>query len=182
MEGYIGEVRMFAGNFAPRSWAFCQGQSVSINSNTALFSLIGTTYGGDGVTTFNLPNLASRVPVGAGQGPGLSNRTLGEVAGSEYNTLNSNNIGSHSHGLTGSAGILVSGEDGHSLSPVGNYPAVNGDLIYSTTTDNSQMASANVSLTAAPAGSPNLQPIENIKPYLAMNFIICLDGIFPARN
>lgn len=182
MEGYIGEVRMFAGNFTPRNWAFCQGQPLQISIYTALFSLIGTVYGGDGVTTFNLPNLASRVPVGAGQGPGLSNRILGEQSGTEYNTLNVNNIGAHSHGLTGSAGILVSGEDGHSLSPVGNYPAVNGDQIYSTTTDNSQMATANVSLTAAPAGSPNLQPVENLKPYLAMNFIICLDGIFPSRN
>src|SRR3954467_10025114 len=96
-EPFIGEVRMFGGNFAPRGWAFCNGQLLSISQNTALFSLLGTTYGGNGQTTFALPNLQGRVPMHVGQGPGLTNRTQGEVAGTETHTLNANEMPVHTH-------------------------------------------------------------------------------------
>src|SRR5689334_24076195 len=96
-EPFLAEIVLFAGNFAPRGWAFCWGQILSIAQNTALFSLLGTTYGGNGQTTFALPNLASRFPIGAGQGPGLSNYTLGQLAGTESTTLTINNMPAHNH-------------------------------------------------------------------------------------
>src|SRR5215211_5950019 len=101
MEGYIAEIRLFAGNFAPRGWAFCYGQILSIAQNTALFSLLGTTYGGNGQTTFALPDFRSRVPVGAGTGPGLANISLGEVSGHETVTLLLNQMPVHTHPVTG---------------------------------------------------------------------------------
>jgi microcystin-dependent protein len=177
----IGEIRMFAGNFAPRGWALCKGQILSISENEALFSILSTIYGGDGVTTFALPNLQSRIPVGSGQGPGLPTYLIGEPGGTETNTLTVNNI-PHSHAITGSAAILVSSEDGHRATPVADNPAVNGDNIYSTTTDNSQMASAVVSLTADNTGSQAALPVENVQPYLAINYIIALEGDYPTRN
>jgi microcystin-dependent protein len=181
MEGYIGEVRMFGGNFNPRSWMLCQGQIMSIQQNTALFALIGTTYGGDGQSTFALPDLRGRIAIHPGQGPGLSPYVLGQKAGTESITLNANAVANHSHSIAGSAGILVSSQDGHSALPVNNFPAINGDTIYASTTDNSQMAPATVSLIAAAAGS-GTQPIPIMKPYLVLNFIICIEGIFPSQN
>lgn len=178
----IGEVRMFGGNFAPAGWAMCNGQLIAISQNDALFTLIGTTYGGDGVNTFGLPNLQSRVPVGTGQGPGLPLYVLGQIGGTEANTLTPGNIALHTHPVTGTAGILSSGEDGHRATPVGMNPAVNGDLIYSTTTDNTQMAPAVVNLTTNLAGIAGPSPVSNLQPYLAINFIICLEGIYPTPN
>jgi microcystin-dependent protein len=154
---------------------------MSIAQNDVLFSLIGTIYGGDGVTTFNVPDLRSRVPIGTGTVPGGSTYVLGELSGTEANTLTINNI-PHTHVITGSAGILASGEDGHKPPPVGNYPAVNGDYIYSTTTDNTVMAPAQLNLTTSLAGSGNLQPLTNIQPYLTANYIICTEGIYPTQN
>ena len=181
MEGTIAFIGMFAGNFAPRGFAFCNGQLFSIAENTALFSVIGTTYGGDGQTTFALPDLRGRVAVGTGTGPGLSNYVEGQVAGSESITLTANNIGNHNHGITGAAGILVSSQDGHSPVAVNNFPAVNGDNIYSSATDNILMAPASLALTTNPAGS-GAQPINNLKPLLTINFIITIEGVFPSRN
>ena len=180
MEGYIGEMRMFAGTFEPLGWAFCNGQMLSIVQNTALFSLIGTTYGGDGQTTYALPDLRSRVAIGPGQGPGLSAYDVGATGGAESNTLSANNIGNHSHGLTGGVGILVSSQDGHTPIAINNFPAINGDNIYSSATNNIAMAGASVALSAGPAGT-NPQPVNNMKPYLGMNYIICIEGIFPTR-
>jgi microcystin-dependent protein len=183
MDGTIGEIRMFGGNFAPRSWAYCNGQSLPISEYSALYSLIGTTYGGDGEQSFNLPNFNNRTALGAGQGPGLSNFILGQIGGSASITLTANNIAAHSHPLTGTVqGVLVSGEDGHNVSPVGNYPAVSGDTIYGTTSDGTTMAGAQISLVANPTGTNSPQPLDNMKPYIAMNYIICLEGIFPSRN
>jgi microcystin-dependent protein len=173
MEGTISEIRMFAGNFAPRSWSFCNGAVQSIAQNTALFALLGTTYGGDGQTTFNLPDLRSRVAIHTGQGTGLSNYQLGQQAGAESNTLNPSNVGGHTHTVTGNAGIPVGSGEGLTPVAVNNFPAGNGDPIYSTVTDNSVMAPASV--------SGNI-PLTNLQPYLAMNFIICVEGIFPSRN
>jgi microcystin-dependent protein len=183
MDGTIGEIRMFGGTFAPQNWAFCNGQSLPVSTYTALFSLISTIYGGDGNESFNLPNLNNRVPIGAGQSPGLSMFVIGQMGGTSQITLTPNNIAAHSHPLTGTVqGVLISGEDGHNVTPVGNYPAVSGDTIYATTSDGTTMAGANISLVGNPAGSPNLQPIDNMKPYIAMNYIICLEGIYPSRN
>ena len=172
---------MFGGNFAPRAWAFCQGQLASIAQNQALFSLIGTTYGGDGQTTFALPDLRSRVALHPGQGPGLSSYSLGQTGGTESITLTASSASNHTHSVAGSAGILISSQDGHTPLPVNNFPAINGDMIYASATDNSQMSPATVSLTAGPSGGGS-QPIPILKPYLALNFIICLEGIYPTQN
>jgi microcystin-dependent protein len=183
MEGTMSEIRMFAGNFAPRSWLFCNGAVQSIANNTALFALLGTTFGGDGQTTFNLPDLRSRVPIHTGQGAGLSNYQLGQQAGTENNTLTANNVGGHTHVVTGNAGISVATGDGQVPVAVNNFPASNGDAIYSSATDNSVMAPASLTaITAAPQTPSGNSPITNVQPYIAMNFIICTEGIFPSRN
>ncbi len=182
MEGYIGEIRMFAGNFGPRYWALCSGQLMSIAQNSALFALLGTTFGGDGITNFGVPDLRGRGATGTGQGPSLSAYIAGQAGGTESFTLTASNVSGHTHPITGTAGILISSQDGHTPLPTNNFPAVNGDNIYSPTTDNSVMAPPAVALTIAPAGNASAQPISNLKPYLAMNFIICLEGIFPTQN
>jgi microcystin-dependent protein len=119
MEGYIAEIRLFAGNFAPRNWAFCQGQIMSISQNTALFSLLGTTYGGNGQTTFALPDFRGRVAVGTGQGPGLPNMTLGEMSGEPTHTLIVTEIPMHNHTINGSASGLA-----NNANPTGNSPGI----------------------------------------------------------
>ncbi len=177
MEGTIGEVRLFAGNFPPRNWAFCHGQLLNISSNTALFSILGTTYGGNGQTTFALPDFSSRTPIGQGQGPGLSPVDLGEQAGSETVTLSVNQIPAHSHALNASA----------------NGPTLNtasGNLLASQSRSNGGTM-PNVYVPAANSTAMNStaignvgggQPFNNMQPYLGMNHIICLQGVFPARN
>lgn len=183
MEGYISEIRMFGGNFAPLSWAFCQGQLLSIAQYSATFALLGTTFGGDGQTTFGLPDLRGRVPVHTGQGPGLSNYVLGQMAGTETNTLLATNVGGHTHTVTGNAGVQAATGDGQAAAAVNNFPAGNGDAIYGTATDNSAMAAASLSgVTVAPQTPNGNQPIANLQPYTTTNFIICLEGIFPSRN
>lgn len=174
-EPFIAEVVMFAGNFAPRGWAFCQGQVLAIAQNTALFSLLGTTYGGNGQTTFALPDLRGRVPVGTGQGPGLPSMTLGEVAGEPSHTLNVNEMPAHTH----SAQVGAQSGAGNSTSPSGATWATSSsrDALYSTSAPNAQM-SAGVTVGAA-GGS---QPHNNMQPYLGMNYIIALEGIYPSRN
>lgn len=176
MEGTIAEIRLFAGNFSPRSWAFCSGQILSIAQNTALFSLLGTTYGGNGATTFALPDLRGRVPVGTGQGPGLPNFTLGEIGGTETVNLLINNLPAHTH--TASLSMGARNGAGNSISPTGNYPAnvTNG---YSNTQD-AQMAPLNGSATVGNTGGS--QPFSIMSPYLGLNYIICMEGIFPSRN
>lgn len=179
MDGTIAEIRMFAGNFAPRFWAFCSGQILSIASNTALFSLLGTTYGGNGTTTFALPDLRGRVPVGTGTGPGLPPVTLGQQAGTPTITLLTSNLPAHTHAVAGSLTMGAKNGAGNSISPTGNYPAQGSTNAYSSTQD-AQMAPLNGSLTVSPAGS-NL-PVSIMPPYMGMNYIICLVGIFPSRN
>jgi microcystin-dependent protein len=177
---YIGEIRMFAGNFAPLGWAFCNGQLLSIAEYDTVFALIGTMYGGDGQSTFALPDLRGRAPISPGQGPGLPNYVTAQKGGTEANTLTGNNI-PHTHAITGTAGIFVSGEDGLKVSAAGNYPSVNGDNIYSTTA-NSLMAAAVVNITTGNAGTVSPLPVDNMQPYLAVSYIICLEGIFPTTN
>jgi microcystin-dependent protein len=183
MEGTIAEIRMFAGTFAPRTWAFCQNQTIAIAQNTALFSLLGTTYGGNGQTTFALPDFRGRIPVGAGTGPGLSNYQLGQKGGSESFTITNANFPPHTHPLTGSIIMKGNAADGDADVPQNNYPAaLAGTDMYSTVNNGSALANMPTQLTAAAAGSASPAPVTNIQPVMGMNYIICMFGIFPARN
>lgn len=180
MEGTIGEIRMFAGTFAPRTWAFCSGQLISISTNTALFSILGTTYGGNGQTTFALPDFRGRTAVGTGTGPGLSDIQLGQTGGTPTVTLLTTNMPAHNHTVGGSLTMGSKNGAGNSISPTGNYPAqVAGSNLYSTTQD-AQMAPLNGTLTVGVTGGS--QPFGIMPPYLGMNYIICLFGIFPSRD
>ncbi len=181
MEGTIAEIRMFAGNFAPRTWMFCNGQTMSIASNTAMFSLLGTTYGGNGQTTFAVPDFQGRVAVGTGTGPGLPNVQLGEKAGSNSTTLTIAQMPAHTHQVTGNItmqavtdGTLGSDASGRYMGPGSFYatPASPPDI--------TPMAPIAVNLPTTIAG--NSQPISLMQPYLGMNYIICQFGIFPSRN
>jgi len=180
---YIGEVRLFGGNFAPADWILCDGRALDIASYDVLYSLIGTTYGGDGVNYFNVPDLRSRIPIGTGTSSWGTTYNLGQTGGTETNTLNSSSMPTHSHAVTGVtvSPLLVSSEDGHKTTPGGNYPAVNGQNIYSTTTDGAKTASASISLTTSSAGVAGPQPISNMQPYLTVNYIICAFGIYPTQ-
>ena len=165
---YVGEIRMFAGNFAPAGWAFCQGQTLAISDNDVLFNLIGTTYGGDGQTTFNLPNLASRVPVHMGTGGG-SSYIIGQSAGAEAVTLTTSQIPAHSHVP------LCNSGDGTQNSPSnGVWAQQTQNAPYSNVAPTVQMANNAIGATG---GS---QPHDNMVPYLVINFIISLFGVFPS--
>jgi microcystin-dependent protein len=178
MEGYIAQIVLFAGNFAPRFWAFCNGQILSIAQNTALFSLLGTTYGGNGQTTFALPDLRGRAPIGAGQGPGLSSINLGQVGGIENTTLLIANMPAHNHVLTVNPRAVT--EAGDTSVPTNAYLANSGalDREFRATGTLVNMAPANATSNIA-GGS---QPFSIRNPYLGMNYIICMEGIYPARN
>jgi microcystin-dependent protein len=160
---------MFAGNFAPRSWALCDGQLLAISQNEALFSLLGTTYGGDGRTTFGLPDLRGRIPIHEGTGPGLSPRNLGAKSGQEKVTLTANQLASHNHPLKAST------DAGGESSPAGNVTGESPSLdIYAE--ENPTVALS----PAAIAGVGGSQSHNNIQPFLCVNFIIALVGIFPS--
>ncbi len=180
MEGYIGEIRMFAGNFAPRNWAYCQGQLMSIAQNTALFSILGTTYGGDGQVTFGLPDFRGRLAIGIGQGPGLSDYELGQMAGSENITLLLPNLPAHNHIVTGTVTLKASSDGVTETDPTGKN--LGPGNTYTTAADLVDMALGNtdVKLSTAPVGG-NV-PYSHLQPYLAMNYIICTEGIYPSRN
>ncbi len=174
-EPFVGEIRTFAFNFAPRGWMMCNGQTLVISQNTALFALLGTTYGGNGTTTFLLPNLQGRVGVHIGQGSGLSPVSLGEAGGAESIALNVAQMPSHTH-LVNADGSQGSGSIGN---PAGHLPAAVGSeglTIYSVKMPTTTMNPAMI----ANAGSG--QPHSNVQPFLALNFCIALQGIFPARN
>jgi microcystin-dependent protein len=169
---YLGEIRMFAGNFAPQGWMKCEGQILSIAQNSALFSLLGTTYGGNGTTTFALPDLRGRAPIHSGQGPGLSVYSLGQQGGTESTTLTVNNLPAHNHAING----IV--EDGNSPSPTGNFPAGTKllDPEYANTGTVTQMNANMVGNTG------NSNPINNMQPYPTVTYIIALQGIYPSQN
>jgi microcystin-dependent protein len=169
-EPFLGEIIMFAGNFNPRGWALCQGQILSIAQNTALFSILGTTYGGNGQTTFALPDFRSRCPVGQGQGPGLSSYSLGQQGGTESTTLTINQMPAHTHGLNGF------NADAESTKVQGNLPATTPGNAYAPS---GQVVAMNAQGTSIQGGS---QPFSILQPYLCINFIIALEGIFPSRN
>ena len=178
MEGTIAEIRLFAPGFAPRNWALCNGQILPIAQNQALFSLLGTTFGGNGQTTFALPDLRSRTIVGTGNGPGLLPYTLGTTTGTENATITANNVPPHNHPVTGTIKMLTSTVPADNESPVNNYFANDGTVKYNTSSGGT-MAPATANLVVNPAGSGQA---SNIMPYLAINYIICLFGIFPSRN
>lgn len=172
-EPFIAEIRIFAGNFAPRSWAFCNGQLLPISQNTALFSLIGTTYGGDGRTTTALPNLQGRAPMHPGRGPGLTSRRLGQRGGVEEVTLTEAQMPSHNHSIQSST------SPGTIFSPAATSVLSRsaGGAAYDSTD--------NLSNTLNDGTLPNTggsQPHNNMQPFLAINFIIALQGLYPSRG
>lgn len=167
-EPFLGEIRAFGFPFAPPGWAACQGQMMSISQNSALFSLLGTMYGGDGRVTFGLPDLRGRTAISFGQGRGLSNRSQGELAGSEQVTLTAGQIPPHTHGVTASS--QASGK-----SPATSLPAY---------TANSPSYGGATDLTMSPQmiqPNPGGQPHDNMQPYLVLNYCIATEGIFPSR-
>lgn len=171
-EPFVGEVRMFAGNFAPRGWAFCDGQLLAVSQNDALFSLLGTIYGGDGRTTFGLPDLRGRIPVHAGSGPGLSPRRLGAKGGAENVTLTVNQLPSHSHQLTASTANATDSSPNSTMTlakGVGFDPYIqqNGTV---------SMNSSNVSSVGGSRSHTNLMP------FVCINYIMALVGIYPSRQ
>lgn len=169
---FIAEVKIFAGNFAPRGWATCDGQLISIAQNTALFSLLGTTYGGNGTTNFGLPNLQARTPIHAGNGAGLSPRFLGESGGQASVALSSAQIPPHSHALRGTS-TATTGTPGAAVALAGT--GATGPKVYRAATNL-------VPMSASLASAGNGQPHENRQPFLGLLFIIAMVGIFPARN
>jgi len=171
-DGYIGEIRMIGFNFAPRGWAMCEGQLLPLSQNTALFSILGTTYGGNGTSNFALPDLRGRAPIQAGQGPGLSLVALGQMSGQETVTLTQQNIPAHTHLVNATSA------DGTSGDPTGNIPA-NTKLLdkeYSNVVPNTTMNPTMLQ----PVGQ-NI-PVNNMQPYTGVYYIICTQGIFPPRN
>ena len=171
-EPFVGEIRMFAGNFAPRGWALCDGQLLAVSQNDALFALLGTIYGGDGRTTFGLPDLRGRVPIHMGTGPGLSRRTIGEKAGAEGEILSADQVAAHRHTLFGSTGQAFDTDPAGRLTATSASGNLYGDGI--------GVSMNGAAIAAAGQGSP--QSHSNLMPTLCVNFIIALFGIFPSRN
>ena len=178
---FVGEIQIFAGNFAPNGWAFCDGSLLSIADYETLFNLIGTTYGGDGQSTFALPDLRGRIPVHQGQGAGLSSRVIGQTGGTETVTLTTSQIPAHFHIPTFT--LPVSSALGDKDTPVNNYFTVNPSRgsEFSSNTSNALMGSV-LTISGNTDNSGGSQPHENRMPYLAVNFIISLYGIFPSPN
>lgn len=172
---FVAEIRMFAGNFAPSGWALCNGQLMPISQNTALFSLLGTMYGGDGKSTFGLPNLMGAAPMQQGQGPGLSQRFQGEMAGEPAVTLLSSEMPTHSHLPSTSSTPGTTGSPTNDIWASAAY-GKGAQLLYSADVPNTTMSPAAIGVTG---GS---QPHNNMPPYLCVTFIIALQGIFPARS
>ncbi|RNC88614.1 MAG: phage tail protein [Allomuricauda sp.] len=170
MEPFLGQIIMFGGNFAPRGWALCQGQLLPISSNQALFSILGTIYGGDGRTTFALPDLRGRAPIQQGSGPGLSSINLGEKAGSESHTLLVNNLPAHNHGFA-----LPMKAEGDTDNPAGGFVAGDGTNSFGTVSDSTGGAGT----TSNTGGNT---AVNHRDPFLGVNFIIALQGTFPSRS
>ena len=195
MDGFIGQVMVFAGTFAPRNWAFCHGQTYSIANNQAFYSIIGTIYGGDGRTSFKLPDLRGGSPVGAGTRPGLQNVPLGQTAGIDFYRLSVSHLPSHTHsaGFNGTPSATVtpgafSGRATLTNEVTGNYPAqtASGTDIYATSA-NTQMGASPVTVslsgvTINVSHTGGGQDIDNRSPYVGMNWVICSQGVYPSRN
>lgn len=188
MDGYISEVRFFAANFAPRGWALCDGQLLAISSNQALFSLIGTQYGGDGRTTFALPDLRGRSIVHAGSGPGLTNRSIGQKGGTETNTLGVQQLPAHNHPASAVTNAVMQAESG-----AGTETTAVGNMLANSTEQNfappnafpnqtmaQESVTATTDVTVGNAGAN--QAVNNMAPFEVVNAIICLQGIYPSRS
>ena len=166
---FLGEIRLFGGNFAPLGWAFCSGQLMPISENDALFALVGTTYGGDGQVTFALPDLRGRLPIHQGQGPGLSTYVIGQLAGTENVTLTTSQMPQHTHIASANSGTGTAG------TPTNGFWAATAANNYNTTpnTPMNPLATSSVGNNVAH---------ENMHPFLVVSFIIALNGIFPSQN
>jgi len=181
MDPLLAMIFAFGSNFAPQGYLFCSGQLLAISSNTAVFSLLGTTYGGNGTNNFALPDLSGRAPIGQGQGPGLSNYVLGQSSGAETASILINNLPQHTHsfnvnnaaGTTGVPGTTTYLSKGPST---GSGPNATVENIYTTTAPNTTLAPTAVGLTGS-----NI-PLQILSPYLAISYIIAMNGIFPTRN
>lgn len=169
-EPFLGEIRLFGFNFAPTGWAFCQGQLMPISQNTALFSLLGTQFGGDGRSTFALPDLRGRVAMSLGQGPTLQNYDIGQVGGAEVVTLNATQMPQHAHN------VMANGSPATGSRPAGAVLARTSGNVYAAAPDGTAM---NAGTVAAAGGG---QPVDLHQPFLVVNFCIALQGIFPSRN
>jgi microcystin-dependent protein len=174
-EPYLGEIKMVGFNFAPQGWFLCNGQTLAIQQYTALFSLIGTYYGGNGINTFQLPNLQGRVPIHQGTGAGLTTRVIGEQAGTENTTLLYNNMPLHTHTLN------VTNGTSNMASTAGGTTALNGQTESGESIVSTNTPSASLAPTTVGTAGGNV-PFNNIQPYLVVNFIIAYVGIFPSRN
>ena len=172
-EPFIAEIKIFGGNFAPRSWAFCDGQILPISQNTALFSLVGTTYGGDGRSTLGLPNLKGRAPMHPGRGPGLTNRRLGEIGGGEAVTLTAGQMPSHSHAPLRASDAAPDSKTVGNTMYLGTLPK---GAAYHTAENLVPMSES----ALAPAGGS--QGHNNMQPYINVNFVIALEGLYPSRS
>ena len=173
-EPFVGEIRMFAGNFAPRGWAGCEGQLLAVSQNDALFSLLGTQYGGDGETTFGLPDLRGRIPIHQGSGPGLSPRNIGSRGGQEWVTLTSVQVPAHNHNFRAVSGQATENSPGSDLTLAQSV----GFPLYTPPQNLVAMPISAISIT----GSSLPQPHANLMPYLCINFIIALIGVFPSQS
>ncbi len=197
MEGTIAEIRLFAGNFAPRNWQLCQGQLISISTNTALFSLLGQTYGGDGRVTFGLPDLRGRVAVGTGQGTNLPFINLGEVSGEPTHTLVQSEMPTHTHQATVSGNPTLKATAANatdSVASTGDSLAAPGTgtgrtftpgFGYDPSSPSVELNQGSISISGISVingMSGASQPHGNMQPYLGLNYIICMYGIFPSRN
>lgn len=189
MEPLMGTVMLWAPNFAPRGWAFCSGQLMPIAQYSALFSLLGTTYGGDGRTTFALPDLRGRVPVGAGQSPGLSNQRLGEKGGAEQVTLTSAQMPSHTHAAKPNLTLSATSDIAGKSTPdadliVGTAVDTNGVDVscYSDSAADTTLKANSVTGTIAVSETGGNRGHANMQPYLGLNYIIAIEGLFPSRS
>lgn len=167
---FVAEIRLMPYNFAPKNWAFCNGQLLPISQNTALFSLLGTTYGGDGRTTFALPDLQSRVAMHYGQAPGLSDYSIGQIGGEETHVLLATEMPLHTHALN------AQDDDGAVADPANNFLADSAGMAYSDAPPNTSLSPASTGVVGG--GVPH----NNLMPYLTLNYCIALQGVFPARN
>lgn len=206
MEGMIGEIRLFGGNFSPRAWTYCAGQILAISSNTALFSILGTTYGGDGKVTFGIPDLRGRVAMGSGNGPGLTPRPLGQHGGATTTTLTTLTMPIHTHSVGGGGTVAISGSvnaemkvngtDGSLMDPTGNYlgfETAGNEFYSSAATSPSTLNQAAITVNTSdlqvhlPQGlqlgnTGSGIPYNNMQPYLGLAYIICVQGYYPSRN
>jgi microcystin-dependent protein len=182
-EPFIGEVKIFGFNFSPISYDFCNGQSYSIAQNTALFSLIGTIYGGNGQTTFNLPDLRGRLIVGQGQSPGLPSYTIGEKSGNQSVSMLATNLPAHVHTLNNvSIKQKASSANADESAADGNYPATTSSAVYSGNGATPNVFTGGVQVTGSTDSAGSGTPVNIMNPYLVLNYCIATEGIFPSRN